>query len=90
MWCVGDRVLLGLVRGGLAKRGQTHCAQACPRLERGTHQRPAKSLFRYGFDSIRQAVLNAADEGQVLEQVLSLLQKVLMSPKAFLLLLQPM
>ena len=54
-----------------------------------THQRPAKSLFRYGFDSIRQAVLNAADEGKLLEQVLSLLQKVLMSPKAFLQLLQP-
>ena len=89
MWCVGDRVLLGLGCGGLAKRGPTHCAQACPRLERGTHQRPGKSLFRYGFDSIRQAVLNAADEGKLLEQVLSLLQKVLMSPKAFLQLLQP-
>ena len=29
-----------------------------------THQRPAKSLFRYGFDGIRQAVLNAADKGE--------------------------
>ena len=27
MWCVGDSVLLGLVRGGLAVRGQTDCAQ---------------------------------------------------------------
>ena len=48
-----------------------------------THQRPAKSLFRYGFDSIRQAVLNAADEGKLLERSLSLLQKVFISPKRF-------
>ena len=49
-----------------------------------THQRAAKSLFRYGFDGIRQAVLKAADKGEAFEQVLSLLWKVLMSPKAFL------
>ena len=47
-----------------------------------THHRPAKSLFRYGFDSIRQAVLNAADDWGPFERVLSLLQKVLTSPKA--------
>ena len=47
-----------------------------------THQRPAKSLFRYGFDGIGQAVLNAADKWEHLERVLSLLQKVLTSPKA--------
>ena len=29
-----------------------------------THQRPAKSLFRYGFDGIRQALLNVADKGE--------------------------
>ena len=46
-----------------------------------THQRPTTSLFRYGFDAIRQAVLNAADDWQPLEHVLSLLQKVLSSPK---------
>ena len=49
-----------------------------------THQRPAKSLFRYGFDSIRQAVLNAADKCEQLERVLSLLRKVLRSPKSLL------
>ena len=47
-----------------------------------THRRPAKSLFRYGFDRIRQAVINAADKWKQLEQVLSLLWKVLISPKA--------
>ena len=39
-------------------------------------QRPAKSLIRYGFDGIRQAVLNAADDWEPFEHVLSLLQKV--------------
>lgn len=47
-----------------------------------THQRPAKSLFRYGFDAIRQAVLTAADSWHRLERVLNLLQKVLISRKA--------
>ena len=50
------------------------------------HQPPAKSLFRYGFDGIRQAVLIAADDWQPFEHVLSLLQKVLTSPKALRLL----
>ena len=58
--------------------------KACPRLERGTHQRLAKSLFRYGFDGIRQAVLNATDKWVQFERVLSLLWKVLISPKAIL------
>ena len=49
-----------------------------------THQRPAKSLFRYGFDGIRQAVLNAVDKGEQFEQVLSLLWKALSMPKALL------
>ena len=35
-----------------------------------THQRPAKSLFRYGFDGIRQAVLNAADKGEQFDRSL--------------------
>ena len=47
-----------------------------------THQKPAKSLFRYGFDGIRQAILNAADEWEQLEHLLSLLRKVLTSSKA--------
>ena len=49
-----------------------------------THQRPAKSLFRYGFDGIRRAVLNAADKGEQFEQILSLLWKALSLPKALL------
>ena len=49
-----------------------------------THQRPAKSLFRYGFDGIRQAVLNAADKGEQFEQILGLLWKALSLPKALL------
>ena len=52
-----------------------------------THQRPAKSLFRHGFDGIRQAVLNATDKGRQFEQVLSLLCRVLTSPRT---LLQPL
>ena len=54
------------------------------RLRSRRHQRPAKSLFRYGFDGIRQPVPNAADQWQQLERILSLLQKVLTSPKALL------
>ena len=49
-----------------------------------THQRLAKSLFRYGFDGIRQAVLNATDKWGQLERLLSLLWKVLTAPKAIL------
>ena len=58
--------------------------KTCPRLERGTHQRPAKSLFRYGFDGIRQAVLNATDKWVQFERLLSLLWKALTSPKTIL------
>lgn len=49
-----------------------------------THQRPARSLFRYGFDGIRQAVLNAADTQNQFEQVLRLFRKVLTSSKTLL------
>ena len=49
-----------------------------------THQRLAKSLFRYGFDGIRQAVLNATDKWGQLERLLSLLWKALTAPKAIL------
>ena len=49
-----------------------------------THHRPAKSLFRYGFDGIRQAVLNAADKGEQFDWVLGLLWKALSLPKALL------
>ena len=47
-----------------------------------THQRSAESLYRHGFDGIRQAVLNATDKWKQFEQVLSLLCKVLTSPGA--------
>ncbi len=49
-----------------------------------THQRPAKSLFRHGFDGIRQAVPDTADNREALERVLNLLWQVLMSPKSLL------
>ena len=49
-----------------------------------THQRLAKSLFRYGFDSIRQAVFNAADKGKQFDRLLDLLWKALSWPKALL------
>ena len=48
-----------------------------------THQRPAKSLFRHGFDAIRQAVLKASDKWEQFEQILSLLCKALTSLKVF-------
>ena len=35
-----------------------------------THQRPAKSLFRCGFDGIRQAGLNAAGKGKQFDRIL--------------------
>ena len=35
-----------------------------------THQRAAKSLFRHGFDGIRQAVLNVTDKWEQFEQSL--------------------
>ena len=65
-------------------RSKPIALKACPRLERGTHQRAAKSLFRHGFDGIRQAVFNAVDKWEQFEQVLNLLWKVLTSPKAIL------
>jgi hypothetical protein len=53
------------------------------------HQRPAKSIFRYGFDWIRQAVLNPDDQGDLLTHVLTLLWNALTGPKSHVYQLYP-
>jgi hypothetical protein len=45
------------------------------------HQRPAKSVFRYGFDWIRNALFNLQDKQAELHKVLWLLWNALMGPK---------
>ena len=45
------------------------------------HQRPAKSVFRYGFDLIRNALFNPQDKQSELHKVLLLLWDALMGPK---------
>ena len=45
------------------------------------HQRPAKSVFRYGFDLIRNALFNPQDKQAELRKVLLLLWNALMGPK---------
>jgi hypothetical protein len=46
------------------------------------HQRPEKSIFRYGFDWIRQRLLNPQDKPELLTHVLSLLWQALTGSKA--------
>jgi hypothetical protein len=46
-----------------------------------THQRPAKSVFRYGFDWIRNALFNPQDKQAELHKGLLLLWNALMGPK---------
>jgi len=46
------------------------------------HQRPAKSIFRYGFDWIRQAVLNPDEKCEQLTHVLSLLWDARTAPRS--------
>ncbi len=46
------------------------------------HQRPAKSIFRYGFDWIRHALFNPQDKPELLTRVLNLLWQALAGPKA--------
>lgn len=48
------------------------------------HQRPAKSIFRYGFDWIRQAVLNPDDKRDLLTHVLTLLWNALTATRSHL------
>ena len=45
------------------------------------HQRPAKSVFRYGFDRIRNNLLNPQDKQEELHEVLMLMCNVLMGAK---------
>lgn len=54
------------------------------------HQRPAKSVFRYGFDGIRQALFNPQDKLELLAHVLHLLWQALTGPKAQLYQIYPM
>jgi hypothetical protein len=46
------------------------------------HQRPAKSVFRYGFDWIRHLLFNPEDKQDELQQVLMLLRNTITGPKA--------
>jgi hypothetical protein len=46
------------------------------------HQRPAKSIFRYGCDWIRQAVLHPEEKRDQLTHVLSLLWDTLTAPRS--------
>jgi Transposase DDE domain len=45
------------------------------------HQRPAKSVFRYGFDWVRHLLFNPEDKQLELQQVLILLQNTITGPK---------
>src|SRR5918999_2758730 len=54
------------------------------------HQRPAKSIFRYGFDLIRHVLFNPEDKTELLDRALKLLWQALMGPKNLLYQLYPM
>jgi len=54
------------------------------------HQRPAKSILRYGFDWIRHALCNPQDQPALLTHVLNLLWQALTGPKALVYQLYPM
>ena len=54
------------------------------------HQRPAQSIFRYGFDLIRNALFNPEDKLELLDRALKLLWQALMGPKNLLYQLYPM
>jgi Transposase DDE domain len=54
------------------------------------HQRPATSIFRYGFDMIRHALFNPEDKPELLARVLNLLWQALMGPKNHIYQLYPM
>ena len=54
-----------------------------------THQRPARSIFRYGFDWIRQALLNPEDQHDLLTHVLTLLQNGLTGNRSHIYQLYP-
>ena len=46
------------------------------------HQRPAKSVFRYGFDCIRHLLYNPQEKQPELKQVLTLLRDAIIGLKA--------
>jgi len=54
------------------------------------HQRPAKSVFRYGFDWIRNVLFNPQDKQEELHEVLMLLCHALMGPKHHIYQLYPL
>jgi hypothetical protein len=54
------------------------------------HQRPAKSVFRYGFDLIRNLLFNPQDKQEELQEVLMLLCHALMGPKHHIYQLYPL
>lgn len=54
------------------------------------HQRPAKSIFRYGFDLIRHAFFNREGKPELLTRVLKLLWQALMGTKNHVYQLYPM
>jgi hypothetical protein len=54
------------------------------------HQRPAKSVFRYGFDLIRNTLFNPQDKQEELREVLLLLWNALMGPKHYIYQLFPL
>jgi len=54
------------------------------------HQRPAKSVFRYGFDLIRNALFNPQDKQVELHKVLLLLWDAIMEPKHHIYQLYPL
>ena len=54
------------------------------------HQRPANSIFRYGFDWIRHALFNPEDKFELLTHVLHLLWQALTGPKALVYQLYPL
>ena len=54
------------------------------------HQRPEKSVFRYGFDLIRNALFNPQDKQEELSEVLMLLRNALLGPKHHIYQLYPL
>ncbi len=54
------------------------------------HQRPAKSVFRYGFDQIRNLLFNPQDKQEELREALMLLWNALMGPKHHIYQIYPM
>ena len=54
------------------------------------HQRPAKSVFRYGFDWIRHLLFNPKDKQHELQQLLTLLRNTFAGSKGHIYQLYPM